>query len=180
MTEHLAWYIARSSGIVGWVMLAASVLWGLTLSAKLRPGGVRPAWIVDYHRYLGALASIFTIVHIAGIVADQNTDFGLSSVLVPMASRWRPGAIAWGVVAFYLLAAVEVTSLARRKMPRQLWKAVHLMSLPLFVVSTTHMLLSGSEAKNPILLTAGWAAGLAVVILVIARMIERAGQIRTR
>lgn len=178
MSEHLAWYIARSSGILGWVLLSASVLWGLTLSAKLRPGGVRPAWIVDYHRYLGALASMFTIVHVAAIVADGYTDFGLSEVFVPLASSWRPGAVAWGVVAVYLLAAVELTSLMRRRLPRSLWKAIHLLSLPLFAVATAHLLMSGSEARNPLLLIACWASGLAVVVLTIVRTIERRGQQR--
>ena len=30
------WYSARASGIVAWVLLAASVVWGLILSTKLR------------------------------------------------------------------------------------------------------------------------------------------------
>ena len=40
--SQLWWYTARAGGIVAWALLAASVVWGLLLSTRLRPGGVAP------------------------------------------------------------------------------------------------------------------------------------------
>ena len=113
MASQLWWYSARAGGIVAWALLTASVVWGLVLSAKLRPPRVRPAWTLDLHRYLGGLATIFVGVHVGSIILDSYTHFGLSDVLVPFASQWHPLAVAWGVVAMYVLLAVEITSLAR-------------------------------------------------------------------
>jgi peptidoglycan/LPS O-acetylase OafA/YrhL len=68
-----------------------------------------------------------------------------------LASTWRPGAVAWGVAALYLLIAVETTSLARRMLPRRIWRATHFLSFPLFVISTVHLLQSGTDAvKRPV------------------------------
>jgi len=63
---------------------------------KVRPFGVRPAWILDLHRFLGGLATIFVGVHVLAILADSYTNFGLSDVLLPLASKWHPVAVAWG------------------------------------------------------------------------------------
>src|SRR3954447_23757356 len=110
VTEKLAWYVARSSGIVAWATVTASILWGLTLSSRLvRKRGV-PAWLLDLHRYLGTLSVVFVAIHLAGLVADNFVYFGWSELLVPMSSPWRTGAVAWGIVAFYFLVAIQISS----------------------------------------------------------------------
>ncbi|MGZ4139219.1 MAG: 2Fe-2S iron-sulfur cluster-binding protein, partial [Actinomycetota bacterium] len=121
--NHLAWYVARAAGLVAWTLLTASVVWGLSITTKVLRGRPRPAWLLDMHRYLAGLAVIFTGVHIAGIVADSYVHFDVMSVLIPFASRWRPGAVAWGVAGLYMLLAVELTSLARARLPKKLWRA---------------------------------------------------------
>ncbi len=54
MNSQLAWYVARSTGMVGWALLTASVLWGLAISTKATVGGrrLRPSWMLDMHRTL--------------------------------------------------------------------------------------------------------------------------------
>ena len=58
MIANMTWYIARSSGIVAWLLLAGSVLWGLALSTKVLRGKPRPNWILDLHRFLGGIALV--------------------------------------------------------------------------------------------------------------------------
>ncbi|MGI9622761.1 MAG: ferric reductase-like transmembrane domain-containing protein, partial [Acidimicrobiales bacterium] len=134
--EKLTWYVARSGGIVAWVLLAAGIVLGLLLSSRLLGRKASPAWILSVHRYLGGLAVIFTGIHVAAIMLDDFVDFGLVEVLVPMASSWRPGAVAWGIVAMYLIVAIELTSFAMKRLPKGLWRGVHWTSAPLFVVAT--------------------------------------------
>jgi hypothetical protein len=155
--NHLAWYVARSAGLVAWALLTASTAWGLGLSGRMFAGRKpRPAWVLDLHRYLGGLATVFTLVHVAGIVADSYVRFSVVDVLVPFASSWRPVAVAWGVAGLWLLLAVELTSLARKRLPRPLWRRVHYLSLPLFAVATLHGLTAGTDARGPL-------AGMVVV-----------------
>src|SRR3954468_1734432 len=170
--NHLFWYTARAGGIVAWALLAASVIWGLWLSGRVRPFGARPAWILDLHRFLGGLATIFVGVHVASILLDSYTSFGLTDVLVPFASSWHPLAVAWGVVAMYLLLAVELTSLARHRLPQPLWRVIHVASLPLFVLSTVHYVVAGTDASNRIPLAAIGTVTAAIVLLFARRMSE--------
>ena len=99
MNPQTWWYLARASGIVSWLMLTASVLWGAALAIRASGPHVRPAWILDLHRWLGGLAVTFTAIHVGALVADSYVDFGFLDIVVPFASDWQPGAVAWGVVA---------------------------------------------------------------------------------
>src|SRR5436190_7471863 len=150
MNGTLPWYFARSAGLIAWSLLTASVLWGLIMSTKALAFGKRPRpnWMLDLHRYMGGLAALFTGVHVLAILADTYVHFDLVSVLVPFASSWRPAAVAWGVCGFYLLLAVELTSLARRQLPKKVWRAVHFASFPLFLSATVHALTAGTDAGS--------------------------------
>jgi sulfoxide reductase heme-binding subunit YedZ len=176
MGSQLWWYCARAGGIVAWGLLSASVLWGLVMSTKLKPPKMRPAWMLDLHRFLGGLATIFVGVHIGSILLDSYTHFGLADVLVPFASAWHPSAVAWGVVALYILLTVELTSLARRYLPNKVWRRIHVASLPLYGLATIHFLVAGTDAHEmvPRLLM------LAVTAAVVGLTIVRVWALRTR
>lgn len=148
MSPQFWWYVARASGIVAWLMLTASVIWGVILSTKAFPARRRPAWLLDLHRWLGGLTVWFVAVHIGALVADNYTAFGLADITVPFASSWRPGAVALGVVAAWLLAAVQLTSLAVKRLPRTVWRAVHLTSYATFWLTSVHAALAGSDRTN--------------------------------
>jgi len=170
VNPHLWWYVARASGIVAWVLITASVLWGLSVSIRLTRSP-KPAWMLDLHRFLGGLAVTFTGVHLAGLVADSYVHFGPSELLIPFASAWKPGPVAWGIVAMYLLIAVEFSSLAMRGLPRKLWHAVHFSSYLLFALVTIHMFAAGSEAGDPALQWTALVSVAAVGFLTIVRML---------
>jgi DMSO/TMAO reductase YedYZ heme-binding membrane subunit len=170
VTNHLWWYTARASGIVGWALLAAGVLWGLALSTKVLRGRPKPNWMLDLHRFLGGLAVVFTGVHVGGLVFDDYLHFGPSEILVPFTSAYRPAAVAWGVVALYFVVAVEVTSLLRRRLSKRQWRAVHFLSFPLFLAATIHGLTAGTDATSPILRVSMIAVSLAVAGLTAVRI----------
>jgi DMSO/TMAO reductase YedYZ heme-binding membrane subunit len=168
--SQLWWYSARASGIVAWGLLAASVGWGLVLSTKLRPPRVRPAWTLDLHRFLGGLATVFTAMHVGSLILDSYVQFDLVDVLVPFASTWHPLWVAPGVVGLWLLLAVELTSLARRHLPRRLWRRVHILSLPLFAVATAHFVMAGTDAANALAVLSVLAAAVGFAALVALRL----------
>jgi len=174
----LPWYVARSSGLVAWGLLAAAVVWGLFMTSKVLRGRVKNSWLLDLHRWLGGLALTFTGVHVVAIMGDSYVHFGLASVLVPLAATWHPVAVAWGVVSLYLLAAVELTSLVRKHLAHRLWKRVHMLSLPLFVLSTVHGLTAGTDARKPMYVIGAVVVAIGVGILAAIRMQVRAERSR--
>jgi sulfoxide reductase heme-binding subunit YedZ len=159
----IPWYVARSSGIVAWALILATIVWGLLLATKVlgrRPG---PAWLLSLHRYLGALTVAFVGVHVGAILLDTYTDFGITDVLVPFTGSWHPAAVAWGIVGMYLLVAIEITSLLRHSMSKRAWHAVHLLSYFLFATTTVHMLTAGTDVQALIASTATVMLGIAAV-----------------
>lgn len=171
VTSKLSWYVARSSGIVAWATITASILWGLTLSSRLvRKRGV-PAWLLDLHRYLGTLSLVFVVIHLGGLWADNFVYFGWSEMFVPMSSPWKTGAVAWGIVAFYLLAAIQISSWLMRHMKRKIWHAIHLCSIGLWPTATIHTFLAGQDRHNTLLQWFVVASTILVIQLTVFRII---------
>ncbi|MFN0028301.1 MAG: ferric reductase-like transmembrane domain-containing protein [Acidimicrobiales bacterium] len=148
MSIKLAWNVARAGGIVAWGLLGLSVIWGLLLSSRLLGRWAASARLLELHRWLGALAVIFTGVHLGGLVGDNWLYVGWGQILVPQASTWRPWAVTWGVVAFYLLLAVQLSSLCRRFLPTQLWRRVHYCAFPLVLFASLHGAQAGTDATQ--------------------------------
>ncbi len=106
MSPQMWWYVARASGIVAWLMLSASVILGIVMASGAFPSHRRPAWLLDLHRWLGALTVGFLGLHLGALVADSYVHFGLADLAVPLASDWKPVAVAAGVVAMWSIVAV--------------------------------------------------------------------------
>jgi predicted ferric reductase len=164
------WYTARASGLVAWAVVTASVAFGLALSSRLVRRRGAPAWLLDLHRFLGTLTVVFVAIHVMALWADSFVSFGLGDLFVPMASAWRPGAVAWGIASLYLIAAIQVTSWLMRWLPRRLWHAVHLSSLALFVAATVHGFASGADRANLAVQWGALTSGVAVVFLAAFRL----------
>lgn len=177
MNSHFTWYVTRASGLMAWMLVTASVIWGLVLSTRVSRKA-RPAWVLDLHRFLGLLSLVFVGVHLGALAVDSYTHWGLTDLFVPMATSWKPGPVAWGVVAFYLLLAIEVTSLLMRRISRSLWRAVHLSSFGLFLLATVHGFLAGTDAANPFIEWGGLLGCVFVVYLTAIRVI--AGRFSSR
>ena len=150
MNPQFWWYVARASGIVAWILLVASLVWGVLLATRVLRPHDRPAWLLDLHRALGGLAVVATGLHLLALVADSYITFGVMDLMVPFASQWKPGAVALGVIGAYLIVAIQVTSMAMRRLPRSAWRAVHLTSYALVWVVSLHAGLAGSDVENRI------------------------------
>lgn len=179
MHPHAWWYTARAAGIVGWALLTLAVVGGLQLSTRLvhRPA---PSWVLDVHRFVAGLAVAFVGVHVVALALDPFIGYGPADLLVPFVSAYKPAAVALGIVALYLLLAIEITSLLMRRMSRTAWHAVHLTSYVLFVVATVHGLTAGSDRHNALfqwacLLTSGLVLMMTLVRIWSPRRAARAG-----
>lgn len=162
LSSKLWWYVARASGIVAWALVVASVLWGLWVAGRFTRKLPPAAWVLDLHRFLGGLTVAFVGVHIGALVADSYVHFGWSELFVPLASKWRPWPVAFGIVGLYLLLAIEITSLLMRRLPRRLWRFVHMGSFVLAFMGTVHGLTAGADAANPVL---RWGVLVAVAVV---------------
>ena len=150
MNPQTWWYLSRASGIVAMVLLAASLVLGVLLATRVLKPLDRPAWLLALHRWVSALAVVGTVVHLMALVADNYVHFGWKELLVPGASTWQPGAVTVGIVAFYLLVLVQVTSLMMKRLPKRLWRGVHLCSYAMLWAAVVHGAMAGTDASNQV------------------------------
>ena len=146
--SHFWWYLSRASGIVSWALLTATILWGIFLATRIFKPFDRPAWLLDLHRWLGALTIFGVALHLVALFADSFVEFSVRDLLVPMSTTWRPWAVASGILAMYLLVAVQLSSVVMKKIPKKVWRVIHLTSYLMFCLVTLHSFLAGSDRGN--------------------------------
>lgn len=98
----------------------------------------------------------------AALVGDNYTHFTAAHLFVPFASKWEPGSVALGVVAFWMLAAVQATSWMMKRLPKRLWRAIHMLSYVAFVMVTWHAIVAGTDASSR------WYGALTVAMVALA------------
>ncbi len=151
--NQIWWYLTRATGIVATVLAVAALVWGFFFSARNTGKHLRPAWWLDLHNWLGGSALAFTAAHMLFVYFD-NTGYGLADLFIPGASTV---AITWGVVATYLFAITVFTSWPKKRLPRRVWRVVHLSSVIGVALAGVHAYQAGADAK-----TTAFLAGLVV------------------
>jgi ferredoxin-NADP reductase/DMSO/TMAO reductase YedYZ heme-binding membrane subunit len=170
------WYVARASGLVAWVLLAMSVVGGLLLATRLTQGHRRD-WTQGLHEFVGALAVVFTAIHLISVLTADQLQIGPSQLLVPFTRPDNPVAQGCGVLACYLLIAVVLTSWARASLPWRWWRRLHLLAFPLFALACVHTALAGTDTTSPIVHWASLVTGAAILFLAVLRLLTaRAGR----
>lgn len=170
MSSQIWWFATRGAGMMTWAMSTMSIVLGLLLGSRVM--GRRPGfpWLLDLHRFASGLTFAFLAVHLVTLWADSYVDFGWAELFVPFRSTWRPGAVAWGIVAMYLMVAIEVSSLLKSRLPDRWWHGIHLTSYLVMILGTIHSWQAGSDVQNPIVLAIGLAGTALVVGLTMLRL----------
>jgi len=148
---NVAWYVARTGGILGFTLLTASAVLGLTLAGRPRLARWPRFAIEDVHRFAGMLAGVFIWLHVLALVADNYLSFGLTDLLVPGTAPYRPVWTALGVVAAELLLAVAITNRYRKRLPYALWRRAHMLNFLVWTLALVHGITAGSDSDT------GWA-----------------------
>jgi predicted ferric reductase len=182
VTNEIWWYVSRASGLVAWGLLTLAVCWGVALSTHVLGRKHQPSWLLAVHRFLGGLSLMFVALHVVAVVADSHVDFGWADVLVPVVTRWRAAAV-WGIVAMYMLLAVELTSLMMKRLPKRLWRGIHFVSFVLYAMSNVHAILAGQDVHSMLYRVVALAAIQVVTFLCLVRILyagQRATQLADR
>jgi predicted ferric reductase len=161
------WYVARSAGIVAYVLLSSSVVIGVLISARLPLSWPRFA-VEELHRFLAILTACFLALHGLSLLADEFVSIGVVQLLVPFTTQYRPFAVALGVVAMELMAAVGVSNALRKRIPYRRWRSIHYLTIGVWALATLHAVLAGTDRSDPwfAAILAGAVATVAVAFAV--------------
>ena len=165
------WYLSRSSAMVAYVMLWASMALGLAITNKLLrawPGGPTLAAL---HEYVSLLGLAFALFHALILLWDGYSKYTPEQILIPFASTdYRPLWVGLGQIAFYLLLPVTFSFYARRWMSYRFWHQIHTLSYGVFLLALAHGLLSGSDSGATWVRDLYWASAVSLAGLTIYRV----------
>ena len=153
--NDLSWYLSRATGIVATLLAVAALVFGFFFSSRNTGERRRPAWWLDLHNWLGGLALVFTVIHIATIYLAHFPGIGVVQIFIPGTAHPSSWAITWGVIATYLFAVTVFTSWPKRRFSRRVWRAIHLTSVAGVALAGLHAFQTGTDAT-----TAAFETGL--------------------
>jgi DMSO/TMAO reductase YedYZ heme-binding membrane subunit len=150
----VTWDTARAGGFAAYILLTLAVTAGLILRNRWQSDRWPRLITNELHGYLSLLGLVFIAVHIAALIVDPFTHFGLKEIVLPFASHYRPLWMGLGIVALYLLLAVWLSTRLRTRIGHRLWRQIHLLAFLVYAAATVHGLGSGSDTRT------SWAMGI--------------------
>ena len=149
MDDRILWYTTRASGAVVLILLSAVVFLGVLAHMRVE-GRAWPRFLSSaLHRDLSLVAIVFLALHIVTAVVDPYTHLGIVAATVPFGSDYRTFWLGLGTVAFELLTAVLVTSLARRWIGYRVWRGVHWLAYASWPIAVVHSIGTGTDSTAP-------------------------------
>ena len=122
------WYLSRASGFVAYLLLWASVVWGLLLSTGTGRRMLRPPLLLDAHQFLSTAGVGFAAFHGLVLLGDRYVSFPLLAILVPFAGEHEPWLVALGQGALWLSLLLIGSFRVRRHIGGQAWRTLHYAS----------------------------------------------------
>jgi methionine sulfoxide reductase heme-binding subunit len=143
----LIWYTTRATGVVGLVLLTASVCLGVLTTTRLTTRRLPRFAVSELHSRISMIATVFVALHVVTAILDTYVPIGLLASVVPFTSGYRPLPVALGTAAFDLLLAVAVTSAARRLLSPRAWRGAHWLAYACWPIAFIHGLLVGTDLR---------------------------------
>jgi methionine sulfoxide reductase heme-binding subunit len=167
------WYLTRAAAMTAYVLLVVTVDIGIlrSIAGALR---VRASWALDeLHQFVALLAAAFVALHLLFLLLDPFLTFTLANLLLPLDQPFKQIPVDIGVLAFYALAIVLVSSWLRRSISYSTWRGLHYVSFVLFALVTLHGLFAGSDSGLPWTHALYIGSASSVVFLTVMRLLTR-------
>jgi predicted ferric reductase len=165
------WYVTRAAGLMSYLLLWLSTVWGLAVSNKIFDPVLHRAFTYDFHQFLSLLAIGFIILHIVVLLADQYLPFSVAQVLVPFAAPYRPVWVGIGTIGLYLTLLVSITFYIRKWIGQKAFRMIHLVSYIAFLAAALHGLFAGTDSPLITVRVMYLSTTLVVVFLTVYRII---------
>lgn len=163
------WTLIRASGVAAYLMLFASVAWGLAATTAPLGRLVSKASASTLHAAMSTVALVLLGLHLVALFGDTFMPFSIAELTIPMASEYRPVAVTLGIVAMDAVLLVVVASWFRGRLGTSRWRRTHLLAVPAFALALLHGVLAGTDSREPWMYWLYVSTGLIVVFLVVVR-----------
>ena len=128
------------------MLLSVVVVLGILSTLRVQSARWPRFLTTGLHRNIALLTLVFLALHIVTAVVDPFTHLGWLTAVVPFSSYYRTFWLGLGTVAFELLLAIVVTSLARGFIGHSAWRAIHWLTYASWPIAVIHGLGTGTDA----------------------------------
>lgn len=146
--SKLSWHLVRSSGIVAYVLLTASTVWGLFISSQFvkdwSPGPVS----LTMHSTISWMALLLGLAHGLLLMFDSYFTYTLGDIFIPFTGPYRPEVVGLGTLAFWLIILISLSFPLKKRLGHKNWKRLHYVSYIAFGLVSAHGLFAGTEGTH--------------------------------
>ena len=175
-------HITRSSALVAYVLIWASMLAGLSITGKT--GRKWPGMSMSFglHRYTTLLGLGFASIHALSLLSGAFMPYTLGQLLMPFAAGgYKPQWVGLGQVALYSMVIVSASFYVRNKIGVHTWRLIHSLSFALFLMALIHGLQVGSDSATPWASALYWFSATSILLGSLYRVLAaRAGRPRAQ
>lgn len=168
-----AWYAARSGGLLAFLLLYLSVFLGLAIRTPILKKIIKPVYSCRPHCWISLQALIFAFLHGFSLIFDKYLGFGLKDVFIPWSSKFSPNLLALGIIGFYLIIVLVISSYLRKFIPNGIWRFLHSLNVILYIFVLIHALYLGTDLKVPVLRNVFLGMNGFMILLMLINLISR-------
>ncbi len=163
-TSLWPWYMARTSGIVSYLLLFLLIISGsgIKTSSLFRLVSPTTAWL--NHRYLGIALTFSTIIHLGSLLADNFLKFTVIDILIPFISSFKPLYLSLGIIGFYLFLAIIISSIFYMNRLPKIWRVLHYLTYPAFIILFIHGYFIGTDTTTNLMQLIYLTTGIIVAL----------------
>jgi predicted ferric reductase len=128
-----------------------NMLLGLLIALRYSPLRLWPHRHINIfrlHNWTAYVVLLLIVLHPVVLLLSASTHFGWRDVLLPINSPVQPAINTVGAAGLYGLLIVIVTSFFRLRMARPLWKKLHFLVFPAFVLMFIHSMFTDPLLAN--------------------------------
>ncbi|MEZ4656140.1 MAG: ferric reductase-like transmembrane domain-containing protein [Caldilineaceae bacterium] len=148
ITAKTPWHLSRASGVVAYLLLSASTLWGLLLTTKFVKSSVPAPLTLAMHNILGWLAISLSIVHAVALLFDDYYVYTLANLLIPFTGPYRPAWVGLGIIGFFVMVITAASFSWRGFIGQVWWRRLHYFTYLAYTLVTVHGLMAGTDSGN--------------------------------
>jgi len=165
------WYMARAGGIVSYLLLWLSTIWGLALSTKVISKLAPAPLAYGLHEFLSLATIVFALIHSLVLLGDQYIDFSIFHLAIPFIAPYQPFWTGLGIIGFYLSAAITGSFYIRKQIGQKTWRKLHTLTLLAYALALAHGVMAGTDSSLGVIKLMYLGTGFSVLFLVYYRLL---------
>lgn len=174
------WYAARAAGLVAFILLYISIFLGLTLRIPLARKIFKPLYAMNIHCWISLQATVIAFLHGGVLIFDKFLHLSLVDIFVPFVSSYQRALLPLGILGFYLMIMLVVTSYMRKHISQKVWRITHFSNIALYLMVIGHAVGLGTDLKKPLVFDIFLFANAFLVFLMLVNMQLRIAEAHRR